>query len=341
MTAIRTGPLSLRVRGRAIVATGVLALVTAALAVVAIGTGEFPLSPTAVVDTLLGGGPPGAEFIVDELRLPRVVAALVCGAALGISGAIFQAITRNPLGSPDVVGFQAGCVTGALFVITVVGGGGLQASAGAVIGGVATAAIVYGLAFKGRRLSGFRLVLVGIAMAALMLALTDFMLSRARIEEAQEATRWLLGSLNGRTWEEVGPLLIACAVLLPLAAPAGRALKALELGDDAAHGLGLPVERARAALVALAVCLVAATTTAIGPVAFVALAAPQIAKRVLRTAEPSLVGAAVVGALIVQASDIVAQRIVPDTPLPVGVVTGAVGGIYLVWLLAAQWRGTA
>lgn len=105
--------------------------------------------------------------------------------------------------------------------------------------------------------------------------------------------------------------------------------------------MALPVERARAALVALAVCLVAATTTAIGPVAFVALSAPQIAKRVLRTAEPSLIGAAVVGALIVQASDIVAQRIVPDTPLPVGVVTGAVGGIYLVRLLAAQWRGSA
>jgi iron-siderophore transport system permease protein len=338
MTAIRTGAVSFRVRGRAVVATGALALVTVALAVVAIGTGEFPLSPTAVIDTLLGGGPPGAEFIVNELRLPRVIAALVSGAALGISGAIFQAITRNPLGSPDVIGFQAGCVTGALFVITVLGGGGLQASAGAVAGGLATAAIVYGLAFKGRRLSSFRLVLVGIALAALMLALTDFMLSRARIEEAQEATRWLLGSLNGRTWEEVAPLLIAAAVLAPLTVPAGRALKALELGDDAAHGLGLPVERARAALVALAVGLVAATTTAIGPVAFVALAGPQIAKRVLRTAEPSLVGAAVTGALIVQASDIVAQRIVPETPLPVGVVTGAVGGIYLVYLLAAQWR---
>jgi iron complex transport system permease protein len=338
VTALRTGPLSLRVRGRNVLATAALTLVTAALAVVAIGTGEFPLSPGAVVDTLLGGGPPGAEFIVTELRLPRVLAALVSGAALGVSGAIFQAITRNPLGSPDVVGFQAGCVTGALFVITVLGGGGLQASLGAVAGGLATAAVVYALAFKGRRLSSFRLVLVGIALAALMLALTDFMLTRARIEEAQEATRWLLGSLNGRTWDEIGPLLIAAAILLPLSAPAGRALRALELGDDAAHGLGLPVERARAALVALAVGLVAATTTAIGPVAFVALASPQIAKRVLRTAEPSLIGAAITGALIVQASDIAAQRIVPDTPLPVGVVTGGVGGVYLVYLLAAQWR---
>ncbi len=332
---------SARVRPRGVVATAALALAAGALAVVAIGTGDFALSPAAVVDTLLGGGPPGADFIVNELRLPRVLAALVSGAALGISGAIFQAITRNPLGSPDVVGFQAGCVTGALFVITIVGGGGLEASAGAVVGGLVTAAIVYGLAFKSRRLSSFRLVLVGIAMAALMLALTDFMLSRARIEEAQEATRWLLGSLNGRTWEEVRPLLIASVVLLPLAAPAARSLKALELGDDAAHGLGLPVERARAALVALAVGLVAATTTAIGPVAFVALAAPQIAKRVLRTAEPSLIGAAVTGALIVQASDLVAQRLVPGTPLPVGVVTGAVGGVYLVSLLAAQWRRSA
>ena len=338
MTAIRTGPLSLRVRGRAIVATGVLALVTAALAVVAIGTGEFPLSPTAVVDTLLGGGPPGAEFIVNELRLPRVVAALVCGAALGISGAIFQAITRNPLGSPDVVGFQAGCVTGALFVITVVGGGGLQASAGAVIGGLATAAIVYGLAFKGRRLSSFRLVLVGIAMAALMLALTDFMLSRARIEEAQEATRWLLGSLNNRSWEDVGPLVISLLVLLPAIGAAARPLRALELGDDAAHALGVNVERARLGLVGLSVALVSVTTVVVGPIVFVALTAPQIARRLARSAEPTLGCSALTGSALVLAADIAAQRIVPGTPLPVGVMTGAFGGLYLAWLLTREWK---
>ena len=198
---------------------------------------------------------------------------------------------------------------------------------------------VYALAvFKHRRLSGFRLVLVGIAIGALMLSINDFLLSRARVEDAQEATRWLLGSLNGRTWDDALPLVIASVVLLPWCAFAGRALRLLDLGEDAAHGLGLGVERARLALVALAVALVAVTTTAIGPVIFVALTAPQIARRLARTADPTLLASALTGALIVQGSDVIAQRLVPSTPLPVGVVTGAVGGVYLIWLLGTGWR---
>jgi iron complex transport system permease protein len=332
------GRVSARVQTWPVVATGALAAALLAATVVAIGTGEFPVAPADVVATLLGGGDAGTRFIVQELRLPRVVCAVLCGLALGISGAIFQTITRNPLGSPDVVGFQSGATAGALFVITVLGGAGLQASAGALAGGIVTAAAVYLLALKRRRLTGFRLVLVGIAISALMLAITDYLLSRARIEEAQEATRWLLGSLNGRTWEDAGPLLPALAVLLPLSLLAARGLRLLELGDDAAHGLGLRVERVRVGLVALAVLLVAVTTTAIGPVAFVALTAPQIARRIARTAAPPLLASALCGALIVQVSDIAAQRLIPSTPLPVGVMTGGVGGIYLIWLLATEWR---
>jgi iron complex transport system permease protein len=329
---------SARVHAWPVAATAALAGAVLVAAVVAVGTGEFPVAPGEVVATLLGGGDPGTQFIVEQLRLPRVVCAVLSGLALGVSGAIFQTLTRNPLGSPDIVGFQAGATAGALFVITTLGGAGLQASAGALAGGIVTAAAVYLLALKHRRLSGFRLVLVGVAITALMLAITHYLLSRARIEEAQEATRWLLGSLNGRTWEDAGPLLPALAVLLPLSVLAARGLRLLELGDDAAHGLGLRVERVRLALVALAVLLVAVTTTAIGPVAFVALTAPQIARRITRTPQPPLLASALCGALIVQVADIAAQRLVPSTPLPVGVMTGGVGGIYLIWLLATEWR---
>lgn len=332
------GRVSARVRTWPVVATTGLAFALLAAVVVAIGTGDLAIAPGEVVTTLLGGGDRGSEFIIRELRLPRVICAVLSGAALGISGAIFQTLTRNPLGSPDVVGFQAGATAGALFVITVLGGAGLQASAGALAGGVATAAAVYLLALKHGRLSAFRLVLVGIAIAALMLALTDFLLSRARVEEAQEATRWLLGSLSGRTWEDAAVLLPAMALLLPLSFLAARGLRVLDLGDDVARGLGLRVERVRVGLVALAVALVAATTTAIGPVAFVALTAPQIARRLTRSAEPPLLASALTGALIVQASDILAQRLIPATPLPVGVMTGGVGGVYLIWLLATEWR---
>ena len=332
------GRVSARVPIRPVVVTGCLFVATLAAAVFAVGTGEFPVPPGEVVSVLVGGGDPGSQFIVNELRLPRVVCALLCGVALGISGTVFQTLTRNPLGSPDIVGFQQGAVTGALFVITIVEGTGTSASVGALVGGMTTAAVVYVLSIKDRRLSGFRLVLVGIAISMLMLALNDYMLSRARVEDGQEATRWLLGSLNGRTWDDATTLLIAGALLFPVCALAGRALRVLELGEDGACGLGLRVERARLGLVAIAVALVAVTTVAIGPVAFVALTAPQIARRLTRSAQPPLLASAVTGALIVQVADIAGQRLVPSTPLPVGVMTGMVGGLYLIWLLATEWR---
>ena len=191
-----------------------------------------------------------------DLRLPRAICAVAVGVALGISGAVFQSLTRNPLGSPDLIGFLQGASVGALIVITVLAGSGAAVSLGALGGGAVTALAVYGLAFRRGGTSGYRLILVGIAIGLLMLSITDYLLARARIEEAQEATRWLLGSLNGRGWEDATPLLVALALLLPAAVPAGRTLRALELGDETAHALGVRVELARLSLVALGVALV-------------------------------------------------------------------------------------
>jgi iron complex transport system permease protein len=329
---------SLRIRLRPVGVGAVLAVVTVALLVVAIGTGDFAISPGGVISALLGGGDAGTAFIVRDLRLPRAICALAVGAALGISGAVFQSLTRNPLGSPDIVGFQQGASVGALIVITVVGGSGASVSLGALAGGGGTAALVYLLAFRRGGSSGYRLVLIGIALSALLVSVTDYLLARARIEEAQEATRWLLGSLNGRSWEDVTPLAIGLAVLLPLTIPAGRMLRALELGDDTAHALGMRVEASRVALIALATFLVSVTTVAVGPVGFIALTAPQIARRLAHAAGPPIVCSALTGAVLVLAADIAAQRAVPGTPLPVGVMTGAIGGIYLAWLLTREWR---
>lgn len=336
---VRVGEaVSLRIRARTVLVSVALVVLVLALSVFAIGTGEFDIPPGTVVSTLLGGGDPGSAFIVRELRLPRVLCALLVGAALGVSGAVFQSLTRNPLGSPDIVGFPQGATVGALIVITILAGSGFAVTVGALAGGVATAFTVYLLAFKRGGTSGFRIVLIGIAISYLMISITDYLLARARIEEAQEATRWLLGSLNGRTWEDVGPLALSLAVLLPLLVPAARSLRALELGDDSAHALGLNVERARLGLVALAVGLVSVTTVAVGPISFIALTAPQIARRVARTAGLPLVCSALMGATLTLASDIGAQRLVPDRALPVGVMTGLFGGLYLAWLLTMEWR---
>ena len=325
------------VHPRAIVVGSTLAIGCALLLLLAIGTGEFAMSPGEVISGLVGSDP-AASFIVRDLRLPRALCAVLAGAALGLSGAIFQSLTRNPLGSPDIVGFTYGAGVGALIVITMFDGSGAIVSLGALAGGALTALAVYVLAFTRGSVSGHRLVLVGIAVSALALAVTDFLLSRARIEDAQEATRWLLGSLNTRGWEDVWPLLGGFIVLAPALATAGRPLRALELGDDAAHGLGVRVERARLCLVMLAVALVSGVAVAVGPVLFVALTAPQIARRVAHSPGPALVLSALTGAALVLAADIAAQRIVPSTPLPVGVMTGAFGGVYLAWLLARGWR---
>ena len=329
---------SLRVRERQVVVAVLLALVGAALFVVEIGTGDFPVAPGDVAAALVGGGDAGTGFIVRELRLPRALCAVLVGGSLGIAGAIFQSLTRNPLGSPDIIGFSDGASAGALFVITVLAGGGVAVSLGALAGGAVTAVAVYFLAISGGSTSGYRLILIGIAIGALMLSAIDFLLSRARIEDAQEATRWLLGSLNNRSWEDVVPLAITAAVLLPAVAAAGPALRALELGDDSAFALGLRVEPVRLALIALSVVLVSVTTVAVGPVAFVALTAPQIARRLAHASAPTLTCSALTGAALMLAADIAGQRLVPGTPLPVGVMTGVFGGLYLAWLLTSQWR---
>ena len=336
---VRVGPhVALRIQRRPIAAGAALAVVTAVLFVVAVGTGDFPIAPADVLSALVGSGDEGTVFIVRDLRLPRALCAVLVGVALGISGAIFQSLTRNPLGSPDIIGFEQGASVGALLVITVLAGSGAVVSAGALTGGAFTALAVYGLAYRRGGTSGYRLILVGIAIGWLMLSITDYLLARARIEEAHEATRWLLGSLNGRSWEDVGPLLISLAILLPATLPTGRTLRALELGDDAAHALGVRVERARLSLVALAVALVSVSVVAVGPIAFVALTAPQIARRLARTAGPPLLCSALTGAAVVLAADIAAQRLIPSSSLPVGVMTGAFGGLYLAWLLTSGWR---
>lgn len=337
--AVRIGHgFSVRIHDRPIAVGVLLALLTAVLLVAALGTGDFPIPPVDVLAALTGSGDAGTTFIVRDLRLPRALCGLLVGVALGTSGAIFQSLTRNPLGSPDIIGFEQGASVGALVVITILAGSSGAVSAGALAGGGLTALAVYGLAFRRGGTSGYRLILVGIAIGFLMLALIHFLLIRARIEEAAEAMRWLLGSLNGRSWQDVTSLLIALAVLLPATVPAGRALHALELGDDRAHALGVGVERARLGLVILAVALVSVSVVAVGPIAFVALTAPQIARRLARTAGPPLVCSALTGAAIVLAADIIAQRLVPSTPLPAGVMTGALGGLYLAWLLTAEWR---
>jgi len=330
--------ISFRVHGRTAVVSAALLLAVLAVGVVSVGTGDYPLSLEQVVGTLVGSGDPASTFIVETLRLPRVLTGLLVGGAFGVAGAVFQSVSRNPLGSPDIIGFTMGSATGALLVILVAGGTALQIGLGAVAGGFATAAVVYLLALR-HGVQGYRLVLVGIGVSAVLESVNAYLITRAARDDAFVAAHWLVGSLNGRGWEHVWPVGIALAVLMPAALVLSRRLTILELGDDAARALGVSAEGSRLALLLVAVGLTAVATASTGPVVFVALAAPQIARRLTRAAAPGLASSALMGALLLTASDLAAQRVV-SADLPVGVVTGAVGGAYLGWLLWRGWRTT-
>ncbi|MFC7219414.1 FecCD family ABC transporter permease [Streptomyces polyrhachis] len=334
---LRTSGLSVRADVRAALVVALLALAAAGAGVLLLGTGDFPLAPGDVVATLLGHGEPGQEFIVRELRLPRLLVALLVGACLGLAGAVFQSVSRNPLGSPDVIGFGQGSVVGALTVIVLFQGDAVQVALGSLAGGLVTGVLIYALAWR-RGVHGYRLVLVGIGAAAMLTAVNGYLFTKADIVDAARALVWLTGSLNGRDWAQVWPLLWLCALLMPLILAYARPLRMLELGDDAAGALGVPVERTRLVLMTSAVLLTAAATAAAGPVSFVALTAPQLARRLTRSPGPGLLPAAVMGAALLTAADWVAQRAFGDAQLPVGVVTGVLGGCYLLWLLIGERR---
>jgi iron complex transport system permease protein len=334
--AIRTpGGLSLRVDPRTAVVVLLLTAAALAAAVVLIGSGDFPIPPGEVIATLLGNGTPAQEFIVQDLRLPRALVGLLVGASLALSGAIFQSISRNPLGSPDVIGFGQGATVGALSVIVLFHGGALAVAGGAVVGGLATGIAVYALAWK-RGVHGYRLVLVGIGIAAMLTAVIHYLLTKASLVDAAEATLWMTGSLDGRDWAQVWPLLGVLGVLVPLVICYGRPLRMLEMGDDAAYALGAPVERTRVVLMASGVLLVAVATSAAGPISFVALSAPQLARRLTRSPGPNLAAATVMGAALLLVADWVATSAFGERELPVGVVTGVLGGCYLLWLLVTE-----
>ncbi|WP_055570167.1 FecCD family ABC transporter permease [Streptomyces atriruber] len=336
MKAIRTrGGLSVRLDVRTTVVVTLLVVAALVSGVVLIGTGDFPIPAADVIRTLLGNGDAGQEFIINDLRLPRVLVGLLVGAALGLGGALFQSIARNPLGSPDVLGLGQGSTAGALTMIVLFQGSAVEVAGGALVGGLVTGLAIYLLAWK-RGVHGYRLVLVGIGVSAFITAVNGYLLTKADFVDAARSVVWMTGSLNGRDWEQVWPLLVLCAVLVPLVLVYGRPLRMLEMGDDVANSLGVRVERTRFVLLGASVLLTAAATAAAGPVSFVALTAPQLARRLTRSPGPNLMPAMFMGATLLIVADWASQRAFGADQLPVGVVTGVLGGVYLLWLLVTQ-----
>lgn len=331
------GGLSMRLSLRSVLVCVLVVLFAGMVLVLSVGQGEYSVSPARVVQVLLGEGTRAERLAVVEWRMPRALMALVGGAALGVSGAIFQAMTRNPLGSPDVIGFTSGAYAGAVVSILVLRGEGLGTTAGALLGGVATALVVYALAYR-RGIHGFRLIIVGIGVSQILAAVTAWLMLKADLDLAVSAAVWGSGSLNGVTWRSLTDVSIAVVVLLPGVVLAGRTLRALALGDDAARALGVPVKWAMLWLTVLGVALSAAVVAYCGLIMFISLAAPQIARRLVAAPGIPLVPTAFVGAALLAVSDWIALHGLGDREVPVGVVTVSLGGGYLIWLLIREAR---
>ena len=324
------GPIAAQIPWRVAILNSVLVAVILCLSIWALMQGDREYSAFQVIDTLLGGGTRSSRIFVP-LRAARIVAALLVGAALGLSGAIFQVISGNTLGSPDIIGLTNGAATGALLQIIVFNSGPVEVAAGAVIGGLATSLLVW-LMTRHTGLRGFRLVLVGIGMGSTLAALNSLLVVRASLTQAQTAASWLAGSLNDIVWERSFALMIAMALVVPALLLVTRPLGAIRFGDNVAAGLGVSVNRYRVAALFIGVLLVSLATATTGPVAFVALAAPHIAKTLTKTTGVGFTSSALMGALLVFGSDLIGRYVIPGG-MQVGVVTGAIGGLYLMYLI--------
>jgi len=333
---VRLGPWSVRLWPRGVVFAAVTVVCVLGVGAASLAIGGLDMSATELWAALTGEGDASAVRSIRGRRLPRLLTAIGVGGSLGVSGAVFQSLSRNVLGSPDVIGFTTGAAAAAAVQIVVFDGGVLATALAAVVGGVLTALLVYGLARRDGVTGGLRLILVGIGTAAVLGALIDFLMVRASITDAAVLQQWSAGSLTGRGWSHALIVLIVDILVVPVMVLVSRRVSLMEMGDDTAASLGIPVERFRFAAVVLAVLLAAVATAAAGPIAFVALAAPQIARRTVRSPGVPVVTSFLTGAFLLATADLLAQRVEIGLRTPVGMVTNLLGGAYLVWLLARR-----
>ncbi|EMD6776471.1 iron-enterobactin ABC transporter permease [Escherichia coli] len=299
-------------------------------------SGAVTLETSQVFAALMGDAPRSMTMVVTEWRLPRVLMALLIGAALGVSGAIFQSLMRNPLGSPDVMGFNTGAWSGVLVAMVLFGQDLTAIALAAMVGGIVTSLLVWLLAWR-NGIDTFRLIIIGIGVRAMLVAFNTWLLLKASLETALTAGLWNAGSLNGLTWAKTSPSA-PIIILMLIAALLVRQMRLLEMGDDTACALGVSVERSRLLMMLVAVVLTAAATALAGPISFIALVAPHISRRISGTARWGLTQAALCGALLLLAADLCAQQLFMPYQLPVGVVTVSLGGIYLIVLLIQESR---
>lgn len=327
---------SIRVRRGALILAGLLVVAIVVVAVLTLTLGELGIAPGDLLPTILGTGSARDAIVFGAFRGPRLIVAVLVGAAYGVSGTLFQTVTRNPLGSPDVIGLTAGAAAGAA-AFGLLWTGILPMPVGALIGACAAMALVWlgtGRGFS----SPARMLLIGIGVAAVSLAFVQYVIARAGLEQATLLAAYLNGSLASRSWSDAAMIGISIVALLPCALLLTRRLQLMEMGDEQADALGARSARTRLLAILVAIALATAAVSAAGPIAFIALTAPQIVRRIARTAGPHIVLSALMGAFLLALADLLTQQSPFAVQLPVGIVTAAIGGIYLGYLLVSEWK---
>ena len=314
----------------------VLIALSLAVAVAALRLGKFAVSTQEVLDALQGQGRRIVQVVIVKWKLPRILLGLVAGLALGVAGAVFQTITRNPLGSPDLIGFSTGAQTGILVSVLLLPGSMLSASLASFIGGAAVGAVTYLVSLRGG-FTGLRFILVGIAISSMLVSVNRWLLVRVDDDEGLGALKAITGTLGAARWPVVAPTCLAIGVTVALILLASRHLQVLSLGEQVATILGSPTRRASAVLILLGTVLVAVVTMAAGPIGFVALVAPHLARLLTGSPHSPLLVSGLTGSLLMVGSDLLSQLVLES--MPVSVVTNAVGGLYLMVTLTVVARG--
>lgn len=316
-----------------------LLILTAAMVLLALRFGSYPMTAKEIFFALSGQAEAIPAMIVQDHRLPRVLVALGAGACFGLAGVIFQTMLRNPLASPDVIGFNAGATCGALASIVITGSTSLVLPA-AIAGGLGAAALVLALSIDPsgvNRLDPVRMVLIGVGVGLALGALGDLLLSWTDENTAADMAQWLTGSLQSRNWQDVQIVWFGLTMVLPALIWLGFALARMGLDDDQLIGLGLALSPLRLGLSILAIILAGLAISVAGPLPFVAFIAGPIARGLVGGGKPPIVTAGLVGALVTLLADC-AARMIPLYELPTGVFTALFGAPVLLWLLLAHYR---
>lgn len=329
--------ISLIWRKRPVLVGLALLVVCLGLGVLLLGSGTVSLSPGEVLAGLIGQSDnPLANRLVARVRLPRLLTAALVGAGLGMAGAVFQSLSRNALGSPDVIGFTTGAASGAICAIILFQAGPLATALGAVTSGGLTALAVL-LLSQGRgrgTAGGYRLVLVGIGVGSMLSGVNTALLTMGDLDRAMSAQIWLAGSLEGRNLTHVWIALAGLCLFAPVVLIHARHLALIGMGEDLASQLGVRVGRVRMVLVLASVGLTSLATACTGPIAFVALAGPQLARRLTGAPGAPLITGAIMGAALLIGADLVSQNAPWRLSLPIGLTTGFLGGLYLLLVLS-------